>query len=342
MERVMTELASFFCLTIGLEVHMVLYGRNPEIFYEVPFNLHIHKPLSTSICRIRFFLIVERLIFLRKTVKRINPKTVLSFGEYWNSFVLLALHGLPYPIYISDRCSPEKNFQFFHALLRKWLYPRAAGIIAQTETAKGMYLKQFSQKNIAVIGNPILQIGIGTKREKVVLSVGRLIKSKNHDKLIEIFCDIAKPDWKLIIVGGDALKQDNRERLSELISKLNAEGKVIITGYQSNVRELYQQGAIFAFPSVSEGFPNVIGEAMSAALPVVAFDCIAGPSEMIRNEENGFLVTLNDYDTFRKRLEQLMSDDSLRIKLGLKAMESIKEYSVERIGYKYFYFMFGS
>jgi hypothetical protein len=72
------------------------------------------------------------MIFLRKKVKLIKPDSILSFGEYWNSFVLIALIGLPYPVFISDRCSPDKEFTRIHTILRKWFYPKAKGIIAQT------------------------------------------------------------------------------------------------------------------------------------------------------------------------------------------------------------------
>jgi GalNAc-alpha-(1->4)-GalNAc-alpha-(1->3)-diNAcBac-PP-undecaprenol alpha-1,4-N-acetyl-D-galactosaminyltransferase len=341
MERVMVELANFFCLKLSLEIHIVLFGRIPEIFYQVNPNLFIHKPSGTFNDNLRLLSALRRLIFLRKTVRKVNPVTILSFGEYWNSFVLLALLGLSYPVYISDRCSPEKDIGRFHSWLRKWLYPKAKGIIAQTETALKIYKQQFRHNNIIVIGNPIQQIGFNDKgkHEKMILTVGRLINSKNHDKLIEVFCSINKPEWKLIVVGGDALKQKNMIRLSELISELKAGNRVIIKGYQNTINELYQQAEVFAFASVSEGFPNVIGEAMSAGLPVVAFDCVAGPSEMIQNGENGYLVPVNDYNTFRERLEQLMSDASLRKKLGMKALDSIKKYSIEIIGDKYYYFM---
>ena len=154
MERVMSELAGYFCRKPEIEVHLVLYGKSTDIFYNVPDSLIIHKPKTNFNDRFRQAYTLGRLFYLRQTIKKINPDSILSFGEYWNSFVLLSMSGLHYPIYISDRCSPEKEFSVLHSLLRKWLYPKAQGIIAQTEKAKLEYNSKFKHNNYSVIGNP--------------------------------------------------------------------------------------------------------------------------------------------------------------------------------------------
>jgi len=214
------------------------------------------------------------------------------------------------------------------------IYPTARGIICQTERAKEIFLTRNKHSNIAVIGNPIKDlkpISETTQREKNVLMVGRLIKSKHQDKLIEMFAKVSLPDWKLIIVGYDHLKQHNMLRLKELAINLGIDHRVVFMGKQENVEEIYLESSIFAFTSSSEGFPNAIGEAMSAGLPVVAFDCVAGPSEMITDGHNGFLIPLFDFRQFEERLAALMNDESLRAKLGSNAKESIKKYSSETI-----------
>lgn len=340
MERVMSEIAGYFSRKKEVELHLILYGNTRELFHSIPESVIIHKPFFTFNNKWRLFYTFKTLMYLRSIIKKINPKSILSFGEYWNSFVLLAFYGLSYPVFISDRCSPAKEFSYFHRILRSYIYPSAKGIIAQTLQAKQIYKGQFRHDNVTVIGNPIPQIRFSDiQKENIVLTVGRLIRSKNHDKLIEVFCKINKPDWKLVIVGGDALKQDNLTRLRKLIYDLHAESKIFITGYVNNSEELMQKSKVFAFTSTSEGFPNVIGEAMAAGLPVVAFDCVTGPSEMIINENNGYLVPVNDYDTFCEKLDQLMSDESLRILFGLRARISIKEFSAEKIGGKFYDFI---
>lgn len=341
MERVMSELAGYFCEKADLEVHLVLYGIKPEVLYKIPTNLTIHKPIAIFNNKLRLYHTAKRLIYLRQMIRKINPDTSLSFGELWNSFVLMALLGLHYPVYISDRCSPARKFKPVNTLLRRMLYPRAKGVIAQTDKAKELYAFQFRHDNIRVIGNPIRQFrnDDSVQRENIVLSVGRLITSKHHDKLIEIFSKISMPDWKLVIVGGDSLKQNNYSRLRKLIHGLDMEQKIILAGEQSDIDNYYLRSKIFVFTSSSEGFPNVIGEAMSAGLPVIAFDCIAGPSEMVHNYKNGFLIPLFNYDLFRTKLELLMNRNDLRDEFGRNAHENVKRFSIQNIGEQYLSFL---
>lgn len=336
MERVMVQLAEYF-LSKRHEVHMVLYGRRPEIFYPIPPSLIIHKPKFTFNNRWRFYYTLLTLLFVRRTIKSIHPDSILSFGELWNSFVLLATLGLKYPVYVSDRCQPDKRLGKIHGALRKWLYPKSAGVICQTETARQIYQSMFPRANFHVIGNPIRHIEIGRKiiRENIILSVGRLIHTKHFDELIQIFAEINVSDWKLVIVGDDALKQQNKEKLAALINNLGMQDRITLAGKRTDVDEFYTRAKIFAFTSSSEGFPNVIGEAMSAGLPVIAYDCIAGPAEMIEHGQTGFLVPLHNKELFKNYLLDLICDESKRKNMGEKSREKIKAFSAENIGKKF-------
>ncbi len=334
MERVMSELAAYFSLKSDIELHLVLYGITREIFYPVPENCIIYLTPFKFNNRWRLFYTLKTLFYLRNTIKKINPISILSFGEYWNNFVLLSVLGLKYQVFVSDRGQPDKSLGWFHNILRKLLYPRAKGLILQTEKARKIYLSKYRHKNIAVIGNPIKQIDsviVPETREKIVLMVGRLIKTKHQDKLIEMFARVNLSDWKLVIVGYDHLKQNNLTSLKQLSTELGIENRVEFTGKQGNIEELYTNSSVFAFPSSSEGFPNVIGEAMTAGLAVIAFDCISGPSEMITDGFDGFLIPLFDYEMFELKLAQVMSDQELRIRLGNNARVSILKYESNKI-----------
>jgi GalNAc-alpha-(1->4)-GalNAc-alpha-(1->3)-diNAcBac-PP-undecaprenol alpha-1,4-N-acetyl-D-galactosaminyltransferase len=344
MERVLAELADYFFMKPQTEVHIIMYSGKREIYYPISNPIKVHIPDFKFNKRFRIWFSLRTLFFLRKEIKSIHPSSILSFGELWNSFVLLSLTGLKFPVYISDRCKPDKSFGFFHNMLRKWLYPKATGIIAQTTTAKQIYLSQFNHPNICVIGNPIKQIkwpGQKKTRENIVLSVGRLIPTKHHDLLIDMFLRLDMHEWKLILIGDNGPKHDIMGNLKRKISEKQAEDKVILTGDVSYVEEYYKKSKVFAFTSSSEGFPNVIGEAMSAGLPVVAFDCMAGPSEMIENDSTGFLVPLFDLEQFERKLRSLMADEELRNKMSKNAEESIKKFSINIIGEQYYSFLKG-
>jgi GalNAc-alpha-(1->4)-GalNAc-alpha-(1->3)-diNAcBac-PP-undecaprenol alpha-1,4-N-acetyl-D-galactosaminyltransferase len=337
MERVMSELAEHYSLKPELELHLIMYGIKPELFYSIPSNIVIHKPSYIFNNNYRFWFTIKTLFYLRNKIKCIKPDSILSFGEYWNNFVLLALLGLKYPVFVSDRCQPDKSLGRFHDFLRKRLYPLANGVIVQTKKAFEIYKRFLPAEKLYVIGNPIRSIPANesVKKENIVLSVGRLINTKHHDELIRLFVAINAPDWKLIIVGGDALKQKNYEKLKELVQKHNAEDKVVLTGSREDVDFFYKMSKIFAFTSSSEGFPNVIGEALSAGLPVVAFDCNAGPSEMIENNRNGFLIQVSDFSTFQTKLQILMENEAIRTTFGGRAMYSIKSFSSQLICEKF-------
>lgn len=337
MERVMSELIQEFSEDKTLDIHLILYGIKRDVFYSIPNNIKIHKPHFEFNNKHRFLNTMKTLWYLRKEIRCLNPNTILSFGEMWNNFVLLACYGLKIPVFVSDRCQPNKSLGKFHDWLRIKLYPNAKGIIAQTRLGKDIFEKIYNNNNIEVIGNPIRQIENkeNNPKENIILSVGRLIKTKHHDDLIRMFIETYQPNWKLVIVGDDAIKQENRIKLELLIKELKAEDKVILTGNQMNIEQYYLKSKIFAFTSSSEGFPNVIGEAMSAGLPVIAFDCISGPSDMIKNNENGFLINLFDYASFKDHLTLLITNEALRIQMGLASSKSIKTFSKSHIAEKY-------
>lgn len=337
MERVMSELAGYFCRQRNLDVHLVLYGIKCDVFYPLPENITVHKPDFKFQNNHRFRDTIKTLFWLHNRIRKIQPVSVLSFGELWNNLVLLATLGLKTRVFVSDRCQPDKSLGLLHDTLRKILYPKAAGVICQTKTAKQIYGKQFRHDNFVVIGNPIRTIepNQAITKENIVLTVGRLIKSKHHDELIRIFASINPTGWKLVVVGDDALKQKNKERLQQLVKDLGMEGKIELAGKRSDVDDFYNRAKIFAFTSSSEGFPNVVGEAMSAGLPVVAYDCVAGPSDLIESEKTGFLIPMNDQASFVKSLQELIVNPDLRNEQGAVGRERIKEFAVEQIGKRF-------
>lgn len=337
MERVMAQLANNFAIRQNIEVHIVLIGSKREIAYSISDSIIVHRPAFEFNNGRRKIDTARTIRFLRSEVKQINPDAVLSFGEMWNNLVLIALKGLDIPVYISDRSQPGKDLGKLHNYLRNNLYPDAAGYIAQTNKAKEICLSRGWNENVQVVGNPIrtIQTNRDNHRENIVLSVGRLIKTKHFDQLIKMFVEIGNPNWKLVIVGGDAKKQQVSKELKNLIQELSAEDRVILEGEQKNIDSYYRKSKIFAFTSSSEGFPNVVGEALSAGLPVVAYDCVAGPSEMIKDGLNGFLIPLFDHESFKKKLKLLITDDNLCLGMGDNAKSSIEQFSVVSIADQY-------
>lgn len=341
MERVMSELINAFIQYENTEVHVVLFGKDPEVFYKIDSKVIVHKPAFQFNNKIRFASTIRTLFYLRKEISKIAPSTVLSFGNLWNTFVLLSCVGKKTPIFISDRGRPTFKAGRFQEFLKMHLYPKACGIVAQTQKAYEIYKKEFPNSNYAIIGNPIRNIEIpdGNQREKILVSVGRLIKTKHYDRLIKLFAELNRSDWKLVIVGGDAQNQNNMAKLQAQLTEMGNPANIELAGTQKDVESYLLKSKIFAFTSSSEGFPNVVGEAMSAGLPVVSYDCVAGPSDMIEDGVNGYLVPVFDDELFKQRLIELMDDEEKREEMGLMAKESIRQFEVEKIVAKFYEFI---
>ena len=341
MERVMTTLVNNFAERQNVEVHLVLYGKGWEIFFPVHPKIVIHTPHFEFKNSQRTISTLRTMKWFRKELKKIKPVAVLSFGEYWNNLVLLSLTGLSYPVFVSDRSKPDINLGVIHNFLRLHLYKKAKGIICQTIQAKTITLKRHPYKNITVINNPVRDITkqADTGKENRIISVGRMIDTKHFDRLITLFAKLNAPSWELVIIGGDSNKQNNLCKLKAQIKDLQVEKNVFLEGYQNNIEEYLLRSKIFAFMSSSEGFPNVIGEAMSAELPVVAYDCVAGPRDLIEDGKNGYLVPLFDDALFLKKIEYLMSHEEEREKMGRYAKQSVTRFETNHICEKYYQFI---
>lgn len=122
--------------------------------------------------------------------------------------------------------------------------------------------------------------GINTDPNKVnYVTMGRLNKQKGQWHLIRAFQNVVKeiPNAHLYIMGEGELEQ----QLKSLISELNLENSITMTGYIKNPHGIYNQCEVFVFPSLFEGLGNVLLEALAFDMPIIASDCEAGPREIL-------------------------------------------------------------
>ena len=102
-------------------------------------------------------------------------------------------------------------------------------------------------------------------------------------------------------------------------------------GAVDDVHSVLSQAGIFAFTSYNEGFPNVLIEAMSVGLPVVAFDCEYGPSDIIRNGDNGILIPNGNIEQFAEAICNLIKGSEKRNRIGNSARNVLDEFNSEKI-----------
>ncbi len=173
-------------------------------------------------------------------------------------------------------------------------------------------------------------------RNKTVLAVGRLNAVKRFDLLISNFAAIHRdfPDWALRIVGDG----EEQEKLEQLIDKLGAGDFISLTGRKDSagVEEEMLSAAVFAMSSSSEGFPFVLLEAQSCALPVVAYDVRIGPGFVVTDGVDGFLAPEGDDAAFQELLKKLMSSEELREQMGKKAIDHAATFSSAEVSSLWF------
>lgn len=163
----------------------------------------------------------------------------------------------------------------------------------------------------------------------VLLSVGELSVRKNHITVLKALKTLKCPRIKYIICG-----QGEQEYL--LKTKAEEWGilkQVIFLGFRNDILEICKSADIFVFPSLQEGLPVALMEAMAAGLPCVASE-IRGNSDLLEDGKGGFLVEKNNDREFADRIAALLKDSELRRSMGEENLSSMSLYDVENIGKK--------
>jgi len=167
--------------------------------------------------------------------------------------------------------------------------------------------------------------------EFVLLAVGRLeIFQKQYDCLIHAFARISAkhPLWILKIFGDGP----DKTNLLGLISEYGLENRIMILESTADIFPKYVKANLFVIPSLWEGFPNSLSEAMSHGLPAVGFSQAEGVNHLIHDGKSGWLANgLDNPDELAEVLSSAMDDPSARIKRGEQARKQMEKYQPEKI-----------
>ena len=160
------------------------------------------------------------------------------------------------------------------------------------------------------------------KDEIVIGFIGRISEQKGILPFIEEFKNHKEDfkDCKFLIIGSG----DQDDKAKELIKKYNLADNFILTGHEDNVYRFYPIIDIFFLPSLYEGLPMVILEAMSFKKPIVAMN-VGSINEVVKNEYNGYLINENDYAKFIHRLKSLKNDSGKIQSYGQNSFKIIDE-----------------
>lgn len=344
-EKVALLLMQYFAGS-QFDIFLVLFKREGEYLSQLPENINLVDLKKRS--KFDFLSLIGRL---KDTLEKIKPDAILSFITYANiiSLISAGLTGNLPKLIISHRNYHELQKRFaFKQIIYPFFYRRAKKIIAISEGIKNTLIKDWKiQKDkICVIYNPIDIIAINTLKKvdikhpflvpnrdyKVVINIGRLEKSKNHDLLLSAFQKLVQDiDARLIILGQGRLEQ----ALKRKAQVLAIQNKVSFVGFQNNPYAWLSRSDAFVLSSNNEGFGNVIIEAMACGVPVISTDCPYGPGEIITNSVNGILVKKEDCEGLVQAMKHVLLNPGISKKLAQNAIESVANYDIHVIGKRY-------
>lgn len=278
--------------------------------------------------------VCRRISGLRKILKEERPDVLTSFGPSAEFVCFFAKIGMGCKLVGAEQSNPYLSGYGFWNRSKRLLARLCDGFIFQTNGAAGYYPASVRAKGI------IFQNGLKAddfKRaerpwdeRKDICAVGRMVEEKCFDDLLYAFSTVHEkyPDIKLDIYGDGPL----RSRLEELAARLRLDGSVNFRGQCTTILEEYASHRIFVMSSKHEGLPNVLMEALASGCACVAANCDFGPSELICDGENGFLVPVHDPDAMADRLCLLLEDKMLCRRLSETAVSIRDTHDIARLG----------
>ncbi len=268
------------------------------------------------------------ILELRQAIKAERNSLLLSFMEKSNIPCILASSGLPVTLIVSERTDPrtQLNHSEYKKALVKRLYPLADALVVQTYKVKEQWGDTFMPQHKTHVIHNMISVDDNISYEHLQLPqnflccMGHLSKTKGFLHLIEILPEIFKkyPLLHMVILGEGA----DRHLLAKRSQELNITEKLHMPGFLSCPHGILKQAQVFILPSMFEGFPNALIEAMFLAVPSISFDCPSGPSEIIEHGFNGVLIPNQDYQSLKEGILELLANEEKRKLLSVNAMQS--------------------
>ena len=337
MERVLSVCANSLCQDLDVSI-ITLYQKGRPTYFPLDNKIHYYDLGLEGVAN-------------RKLLKERLTEFLMSHHFY----IVITMGGMDM-YYLHSIKDGSRKVLWFHFAIdiakTTWAGPNPTPIRkikAQLQTWKRIYHARKYDRVVVVskadlaawskytskallIYNPITIENPHTSENnaKTVISVGRLDYQKGFDYLIDAWHVVARkhPDWHLDIYGEGPLRQ----QLQEQIDGLHLDDNVSLCGRTSNVSKAYTEHSVYVMSSRAEGLGLVLLEAASCGLPLIAFDCPSGPSEIVEDGKNGFLVEkVGDVQTMADRICRLIESEALRRQMGEKARQMVQRFSVEAI-----------
>lgn len=313
----MAEMANYWAAG-GVDVTLATWaGRSNADFYVLhPAVSRVHLGREGA----SVWAYASRVMALRALVRERRPQSMLSFLPRSNVPTLLAGLGLQLPIVVSERAHPlhDTSLPWIWRLMRRVAYLRADVVVSQTSAVAAWIYSHWGNEP-CVVPNALRPLPQPTgAREELIIGIGRLVRQKGFDLLLEAFARVAPrfPGWRVSIIG----EGPERGRLQAQTVSLGLAGRIDFPGRVRDIETWMSRAGLVVQPSRFEGFPNAVLESMGMGAAVISADCPSGPSDLIDNGENGCLVPVDDVPALADAITRLLSEPALRTRLGNAAV----------------------
>lgn len=270
----------------------------------------------------------------RKFMKKNNIDIMIDIDG------ILEMYTIPAKMFKKTKIVSWEHYNFYqHPVVpyRKYTRKMAAkwanAIVTLTEEDKGYYEENLKIRcPIRCIYNPVIwkeNTGEYDTTSKMILSAGRLTYQKGFDILVDVADKFLKkyPDWKWVVLG----EGEDRQMLEEKVKMLDLDKQLLFPGNASNIDKYYSEAAMFVMTSRFEGLPMTLLETKPYKLPLISFNCKTGPSELIKEGVNGFLVSEGNINDMADKIVQLMEDEKLRKQMSKNTVEDMEKFELSQI-----------
>lgn len=303
------------------------YELDPRVGWQKAGRTRPHSPIGF---RERLALIGR----IRAIVRASDAPTVICFH-----------HGILFRFWVAALgtrarivCSERNSLQLYEHIRqsRKWSLNFMLLAVARRITVQFPgYVKDYPpwlRGRIRVVPNPIEPMARKATPAApdvtgrfTVICVGRLCAQKNQQELVRAFGKLAArfPLWDLKIIG-DGFDRKEQEVLANLVAEFGLDNRVFLPGKSNQVPDHLAAAHVFCLPSLWEGFPNALAEAMASGLPAVAFRSCAGARDLIEHEVTGLLAEPGNLEAM---LADLMAAPERRAAMGIAAIKLTGRYS---------------
>ncbi len=274
---------------------------------ERPLIVHTHTPKAGFIGMVASYL--ARVPIRLHTVAGLPLMEASGF----KGKILILIEKLTYKL--TNKIYPNSKGLHEFIVTNKLTRPKKSKVLGNG-SSNGIDTSWFSKSNFSIeeIENFRKELKIPSN-DIVFLFVGRLVKDKGINELVESFQRLSKEhqNCSLLLVGPF---EDHLDPLTESTKKdIIDHEKIFTTGYQSDVRKYYALSDILVFPSYREGFPNVVLQAGAMGMPSIVTD-INGCNEIIEHEANGIIIEKKNAAELYMAMKNLYENIELRGKLS--------------------------